>query len=101
MPWNFDNSYFRELEGFYAPWQLDPPASPYLLVWNEALARELGITLGAPDRASLTEIFAGAALPPGSDHTDGRAFRYPTQRFGPYALLAQRGWQIGGWAGAA
>ena len=82
MPWNFDNSYFRELEGFYAPWQLDPPASPYLLVWNEALARELGITLGAPDRASLTEIFAGAALPPGSNPI---ALAYAGHQFGHFS----------------
>jgi uncharacterized protein YdiU (UPF0061 family) len=82
MPWNFDNSYFRELEGFYAPWQLDSPASPSLLVWNEALARELGIAPAPLDSASLAEIFAGAALPPGSNPI---ALAYAGHQFGHFS----------------
>ena len=82
MPWNFDNTYVRELEGFYAPWQLDPPESPSLLVWNEALAQELGITPALLEQPSLTEVFAGAALPPGSNPI---ALAYAGHQFGHFS----------------
>jgi uncharacterized protein YdiU (UPF0061 family) len=82
MPWNFDNSYFRELEGFYAPWQLDPPLSPSLLVWNEVLADELGITPPPLDSPALTEIFSGGVLPPGSNPI---ALAYAGHQFGHFS----------------
>lgn len=82
MPWNFDNSYFRELDGFYAPWQLDPPVSPILLVWNEALAGELGILPAALNDGSLADVFAGAALPPGANPI---ALAYAGHQFGHFS----------------
>jgi hypothetical protein len=38
----FDNSFVRELEGLYVPWQGAPVAEPRLLALNEELAAELG-----------------------------------------------------------
>ena len=39
----FDNSYVRELEGMYEPWQAAAAPAPELLALNEELAAELGI----------------------------------------------------------
>ena len=39
----FDNSFVRELEGLYVPWQAAPASAPRLLVLNEPLAAELGV----------------------------------------------------------
>ena len=38
----FDDSFVRELEGLYVPWQGAPVAAPRLLALNEELAAELG-----------------------------------------------------------
>jgi serine/tyrosine/threonine adenylyltransferase len=49
---SFDNSYVRELEGLYVPWQAARAPEPRLLALNEALAAELGAdadALRAPD----------------------------------------------------
>ncbi|EGQ62405.1 hypothetical protein GGI1_12720, partial [Acidithiobacillus sp. GGI-221] len=40
---HFDNSYARDLEGFYAPWQAATAPAPRLLLLNQALAEELGL----------------------------------------------------------
>ncbi|HUR87373.1 MAG TPA: YdiU family protein [Solirubrobacteraceae bacterium] len=48
----FDNSYVRDLEGLYVPWQAAPAPEPGLLALNEQLAGELGVdpdALRAPD----------------------------------------------------
>ena len=81
MSWNFDNSYFLELEGFYAPAQLNPPPAPSLMVWNAALADDLGLVL-SPDDASLANICGGASLPPGSDPI---ALAYAGHQFGHFS----------------
>ncbi len=62
----FDNTYFRELEGFYAPARPDRVPSPELLCLNEALAKELvrdGATL---DPGYAAEVFSGNRLPEGA-----------------------------------
>ncbi len=46
-PFGFDNTYARELPGFYAPWQPAPAPAPRLLFLNEALADELGLDTAA------------------------------------------------------
>src|SRR4051794_16310575 len=49
---SFDNSYVRELEGLYVPWQAARTPEPRLLALNEPLAAELGVhgdALRAPD----------------------------------------------------
>src|SRR5438046_1276043 len=52
----FDNTYARELEGFYVPWTAAQVARPALVQLNRALAEELGLDAEAccseprPDR---------------------------------------------------
>jgi uncharacterized protein YdiU (UPF0061 family) len=62
----FDNSFARELPGFYVA---QPPAvarSPRLLFFNRPLADELGLDLGGSDDATIAEIFAGNVVPDGA-----------------------------------
>jgi uncharacterized protein YdiU (UPF0061 family) len=62
-PFAFDNSYARELEGFYVPWQPARAPEPQLLYLNLALAAELGLDTAGLDAAGL---FSGNALPAGA-----------------------------------
>ena len=80
MSWNFDNSYARELEGYYAPWQLDPPPRPALLLWNDALAAQLG--LPETDDATRAAIASGAELPAGAEPI---ALAYAGHQFGQFS----------------
>lgn len=38
----FDNTYFRDLEGFYVAWKPEPATNPSLICLNAELARDLG-----------------------------------------------------------
>lgn len=82
MGWNFDNSYFRELEGFYAAAQPEQPAVPKLLAWNDPLARTLGIPVDEHSPQELTAMFSGSALPPGSNPI---ALAYAGHQFGHFS----------------
>jgi uncharacterized protein YdiU (UPF0061 family) len=64
---NFDNSYVRELEGFYAFSEAEPIPAPRLLKLNRALADELGLRpedLASPEGVQL---LAGNAVAPGAE----------------------------------
>ena len=61
----FDNSYAALPARFYTRQTAVPVRAPRLIRFNAALADELGI---APaDEATLAQVFAGNAVPPGSD----------------------------------
>ncbi len=80
-PIAFDNSYARELPGFYAPW---PPATvpaPALLFFNRELADELRLGLGGLDATALAAIFSGNALPAGAEPI---AQAYAGHQFGQF-----------------
>jgi uncharacterized protein YdiU (UPF0061 family) len=62
----FDNSFARELEGFYVPWQPAAVAAPRLLFLNHSLATELGLDAPALDGPAGAATFAGNALPEGA-----------------------------------
>jgi len=63
----FDNSFARELEGFYVAWRPDAVPAPRLLFLNHALAAELGLDTAALDSAAWAATFAGNALPEGAE----------------------------------
>jgi uncharacterized protein YdiU (UPF0061 family) len=78
----FDNSYVRELEGLYVPWQATPAPAPRLLALNEELATELGLdgdALRAPDGLA---ILVGNATPDGASPA---AQAYAGHQFGVYS----------------
>ena len=62
----FDNSYARELDGFYAPWPAAQVSNPILLKLNHALATELGLNADALDGPLGAAIFSGNLAPPGA-----------------------------------
>ncbi len=62
----FDNSFARELEGFYVPWQAAQVPEPRLLKFNHALAAELGLDADALDTPAGADIFAGNRVPLGA-----------------------------------
>jgi uncharacterized protein YdiU (UPF0061 family) len=62
----FDNTYARELEGFYVPWKAAQVARPRLVKLNRELAEELGLDAGALDSEEGARIFAGNEIPEGA-----------------------------------
>ena len=62
----FDNSYARELEGFYVPWKAAQVTRPQLVKLNRELAEELGLDAGALDSEEGASIFAGNETPGGA-----------------------------------
>jgi uncharacterized protein YdiU (UPF0061 family) len=72
----FDNSFARELEGLYEPWQATPAPEPRLLVFNAALAAELGL-----DELGV-DVLAGNVAPQGSTPL---AQAYAGHQFGGYS----------------
>jgi uncharacterized protein YdiU (UPF0061 family) len=62
----FDNTYARELEGFYLPWNASQVARPTLVKLNRELAEELGLDVAALDSEKGAKIFAGNELPEGA-----------------------------------
>jgi uncharacterized protein YdiU (UPF0061 family) len=62
----FENTYARDLEGFYVPWKAAQVAAPRLVVFNRGLAEELGLDAGALDSEAGARIFAGNETPEGA-----------------------------------
>ena len=79
MTLTFDNSYARDLPGTYLRVQPDIAPAPQLLVLNQPLAADLGLSLDPDDAARW---FSGAALPPGADPI---AQAYAGHQFGGFS----------------
>jgi uncharacterized protein YdiU (UPF0061 family) len=62
----FDNTYARELQGFYVTWKAAPATRPRLVKFNRELAGELGLDAGALDSEEGARIFAGNEIPEGA-----------------------------------
>jgi uncharacterized protein YdiU (UPF0061 family) len=77
----FDNSYARLPPRFYARLDPTPVAAPHLLKLNRPLAAELGLDAAALDTAEGAAIFAGNALPAGSEPL---AQAYAGHQFGQF-----------------
>jgi len=65
-PFRFDNSFARELEGFYVAQRAAIVREPRLLFLNDALADELGLDLASLDLTARAALFAGNTLPDGA-----------------------------------
>ena len=63
----FDNSFARDLPGFYVPRRPSVVPAPRLLFLNASLADELGLDLTALDDAAKAAIFAGNEVPAGAE----------------------------------
>jgi uncharacterized protein YdiU (UPF0061 family) len=81
-PFRFDNSFARELEGFFVPLRPTPVRAPALLFLNEPLVDELGLDLGALDASARAAIFAGNTVPDGAEPL---AQAYAGHQFGGFS----------------
>ena len=64
----FDDSFARELEGLYMPWEAAPVPEPRMLALNEELAAELGADLEALSGPHGLAVLAGNAVPSGAGY---------------------------------
>ncbi len=78
----FDNSFVRELEGLYEPWQAEPAPAPALLALNENLATELGVDPEALRAPEGVAVLAGNVAPDGASPA---AQAYAGHQFGGFS----------------
>ncbi len=78
----FDNTYARDLLGFYAPCQPAAVQAPVLLFFNRGLADELRLDLAGQDDIALANLFSGNTLPEG---TQPIAQAYSGHQFGHFS----------------
>ena len=78
----FDNSFARELDGFFVPWRPAEAPSPRMLRFNHALAAELGLDAATLDTDAGAAIFAGNVAPEGAKPL---AQAYAGHQFGHFA----------------
>ncbi|MGJ3508147.1 protein adenylyltransferase SelO [Enemella sp. A6] len=67
MDWGFDNSYARELVGFYRDWQPGGSPAPELVVLNDELAVELGLDPAVLRSDDGLAVLSGNAVPEGAE----------------------------------
>ncbi|MFJ7665720.1 YdiU family protein [Lysinibacillus sp. NPDC097195] len=82
--WNFDNSYARLPSIFYSPVQLNPVQSPQLVIFNEAVAKSLGLN------SEALKCQEGIAMLGGNDIPNGAlplAQAYAGHQFGHFNML--------------
>ncbi|HEY6507772.1 MAG TPA: YdiU family protein [Vicinamibacterales bacterium] len=79
---SFDNTYARELQGFYVACLPTATPQPHLLRLNRALAEELGLHLEGLDDQRLAAIFSGNEVPEGASSL---AQAYAGHQFGGFS----------------
>ena len=82
--WQFDNSYARLPEYFYAPLRPVPVPAPQVAMLNYALAESLGLDIRAVSANEIALLFAGNALP---DEAQPIAQAYAGHQFGHFTML--------------
>ncbi len=78
----FDNTYARDLEGFYAPCLPTPVPAPRLLQLNHSLVEELGLDRAVLDSPRGAAILAGNEVPLGAQPI---AQAYAGHQFGGFS----------------
>jgi len=82
MRFAFDNSFARDLPGFYVKWSPVRVPGPHLRYLNHALANELRLDIGRQDAAALADMLSGNRLPEGADPI---AQAYAGHQFGRFS----------------
>jgi uncharacterized protein YdiU (UPF0061 family) len=78
----FDNTYARQLPGFYTAWKPAVAPAPRLLFLNTALAEALGLDAAALQGVAGAQLFSGNALPAGAEPL---AQAYAGHQFGGFS----------------
>jgi serine/tyrosine/threonine adenylyltransferase len=84
LKFNFDNTYVQLPADFYSPVHPTPVPSPKLVLYNNQLAQELGLSAPLEDTYAVASILAGNTLPEGSLPI---AQAYAGHQFGYFTLL--------------
>jgi len=79
---NFDNTYARELEGFYVPWEGEKAPNAKVVVFNEALAQDIGLDAAALNSKHGAAVFSGSVAPEGASPL---AQAYAGHQFGGFS----------------
>lgn len=82
LAFDFDNSYARDLSGFYVPWQGNEVPAPQIIKLNVDLAAEIGLDASALATADGAAILAGSKSPAGSNPI---AQAYAGHQFGGFS----------------
>ncbi|MEL3960042.1 protein adenylyltransferase SelO [Lysinibacillus endophyticus] len=82
--WNFDNSYARLPNAFYAEIELNPVRAPKLVKLNKSLAKDLGLDVEELQSDKAIAILAGNTAPEGSKPI---AQAYAGHQFGHFTML--------------
>ena len=77
----FDNSFARDMPGFYLPAVAAPPSAPHLLYFNAPLAESLGLDRVGTDDAGIAAMLSGGAAVAGSELI---ALAYAGHQFGTF-----------------
>ena len=67
VKFNFENSFARELDGFFVPCEAAKAPEPRLLLFNRPLAEELCLKSSELNTSIGAEIFSGNKLPQGAE----------------------------------
>ncbi|KAG1667687.1 hypothetical protein GQR58_018319 [Nymphon striatum] len=62
----FDTTYVSLPDRFYTPMDADPVSAPELIVFNHALAAQLGLDVSDMSDAEAAQIFSGNSIPDGA-----------------------------------
>ena len=84
MRWQFDNSYARELEGFFVPWQAVTVPAPELLLLNDSMATDLRLDPTYLRTGDGVAVLAGNAIPEGANPL---AQAYAGHQFGQFSPI--------------
>jgi uncharacterized protein YdiU (UPF0061 family) len=81
---NFDNTYARLPENFYTKLGPVSVSKPELVILNEGLAKEMGLSFTTFEKEGLASMFAGNTLPQG---VEPLAQAYAGHQFGHFTML--------------
>ncbi|TWD94595.1 uncharacterized protein YdiU (UPF0061 family) [Neobacillus bataviensis] len=82
--WNFDNSYSHLPESFFTRQNPGPVNSPKLVIFNEPLAKELGLEISVLQSEEGSAVLAGNEIPEGAEPL---AQAYAGHQFGHFTML--------------
>ena len=82
--WKLENSYADLPKKFYTSINPSPVSKPKLVIFNEKLAKSLGVKLSYDDKETLSQIFSGNILPKKANPI---AQAYAGHQFGHFSIL--------------
>lgn len=84
MGWHFEHSYAQLPDLFYSSTAPVPVSDPSIVIINDALSEELGLSVEALSQEQLAQLFSGNVLPASAQPI---AQAYAGHQFGHFAML--------------